>query len=129
MTAFNRFRPAMFAFFLGGMMMAFVFGLRFIASDTPLSVDIYGPWLSAIPAQAWVALQFVITGGAAMACAFERPRIAAAFSILLALYLTVFAALAVSAGPSGTIVTSGAGFWLAPLAVMAAAVSWWGHND
>tara|TARA_R100001086_G_scaffold192876_1_gene110059 strand:+ start:256 stop:618 length:363 start_codon:yes stop_codon:yes gene_type:complete len=120
----------MLAFYLGGFLMAFVFGTIILISDgSPITPEIYGPWVYRFPALMWVALQIFITVGASVFCLFGWRRVSGGFGLFLGVYLAIFAALALGAGAPGTILMTGAGFWLSPLSLMAGGISLWGGDE
>ena len=109
--------------------MAISFGLRIhFGGGSPITPEIYGAWIYKFPALLWVAVQIFITGGAAIACGFGWRITSGIFAAFLWFYLSVFAALALGAGADGTILMTGAGFWLSPLSLLAAGVSLWGGD-
>ena len=112
------------AFHIGGLAMALFFGAVVVAGGSPITPEIYGAWVYKFPALLWVAVQVAITGAGAISAALKWKRTCGVISFLLGVYLAFFAALAMGAGAAGTILMTGAGFWLAPLAFMAALLCW-----
>lgn len=126
---FSQYQHAILAYYIGGLLMAIGFGARVqFGGGSPVTPEIYGDWVYSFPALLWVAVQATLAGFAAVFCAMSRPGLSGLFGILLWLYLSVFAALALGAGAEGAILMMGAGLWLSPLCLLAAGISLMGGN-
>ena len=127
-TEFERFAPAIAAFFVGGYAVPLGFGAVVLTGGSPVTVDTYGPLVYAIPALYWVGAQILILSVAFAGALLMRPRLAAVGAVMVGLLMAFFAGAAVLAGAGGSILVFGAGGWVAPLSFVAAAVAWRGRN-
>lgn len=128
MTDFERYAPAIAAFFVGGYSVPFGFGAVIFHGGSPVTQDTYGPLVYAIPAVIWVGAQILILSVALAGAVLMWPRLAAFGAALVGLLMAFFAGAAVLAGAGGSILVFGAGGWVAPLSFIAAAVAWRGRN-
>ena len=106
MTAFQRYRPAMAIFFALPLVMAVIFGGVVVTGGTPVRPEFYGPIVYAVPALAWVSLQVGLSGMAIVGCAWGLPRMAAIGAFGMSGLFEFFAAAAVVAGASGTLLVA-----------------------
>ena len=128
MTAFDRYRPAMAVFFAGSMAVPIGFGAVVIKGGSPVTPEIYGELVWAIPALVWVGMQLSISAIALFGFATGRPIIAAIGAGLIAALMTFFAAAAILAGAGGTILVFGAGGWVGPVSLACAVTAWRGRD-
>jgi low affinity Fe/Cu permease len=127
MNAFDRYRPAMAAFFAAPLVMALIFGSVVIKGGSPVRPEFYGPIVYAIPALGWVTMQVVLSGAAMIGFAWGRPRLAAGSAFFLGALFEFFAAAAIVAGASGTLLVAMA-VPTGALSVVCASVAWQGRN-
>lgn len=125
MRDFERYGPAIAMFHFGCLAMALSFGIVVLKGGSPVTPELYGPRVYAIPALAWAGFQ--ICGSALGGLgAVIGGRLGAAIclmgSSIAALMYCTLAALALEA-PHGTLVASGSMFLTAPLSVVSAVVS------
>ncbi len=111
MGEFERLAPAMAVFFFGGAVAASVFAAVVAMGGSPITPEIYGPLVYALPAWAWVAIQMVIcVGGGISACA-RKQWMTLFFAICFTLLMITFALMAIQAGATGIIMVTHAGVW------------------
>ncbi len=106
MSDFDRYRPAMALYFAASLIMALIFGAVVWQGGSPVRPEFYGPIVYAINAMVWVALQSAFAGAALAGCLFNRPKLAAVGAIFLGGLFEFFAAAAVMAGASGTLLVA-----------------------
>lgn len=129
MTPFERFAPAIALFFgLFGVAVPLMFAAVVIQGGSPVTPAQYGEMVYAIPALVWASLQFTFGAAACLAAVQRAPRITALFAAMFTGLMIFFAAAAIIAGPTGTLVVAGTGAGVAPLAGIAAIVCWWGRH-
>jgi len=125
MRDFERYGPAIALFHFGCLAMALSFGIVVIKGGSPVTPELYGPRVYAIPALAWASVQI---GGSALGGlgAVIGGKLGAAVclmgSSIAALMYCTLAALALEA-THGTLVAAGSMFLTAPLSVVSAVVS------
>lgn len=129
MTDFDRYAPAISAFFMGSCMVPIIFGAVVLHGGSPVTPQQYGEVVYAVPAVVWAAVQFGASGLTALSAAARWPRMTAIGSGIMCIYLTFLAAAAAMAGATGTLVMAACGFWLGPIAGLAAYVAWQGRHD
>ena len=128
MTGFERYRPAMVAFFGGSLAVPVGFGAVVIKGGSPVTPEIYGALVWAIPALVWVGLQLSISLIALTGAAMNMPRVTCIGATLVASLMAFFAAAAILAGAGGTILVFGAGGWVGPVSLACAVVAWHGRD-
>jgi hypothetical protein len=129
-TGFDRYAPAQAAFFAAfGFSVPIFFAAVVIQGGSPVTPDQYGEFVYSIPAVAWAGMQFALGVAASISAAARWPIIHAGAAFLFFALMAFFAAAAIIAGPSGTLVVAGAGFGVAPLAIISAAIAWRGRNE
>lgn len=127
MSEFERYAPAIALFFGGCAVVPMIFAVVVALGGSPVTPELYGPVVHAIPAAAWIVAQFALAGAAATGAALRWPRVAAAGALGVAALMAFFAAAALLAGPAGTLLVAGAGGWLAPVSLISAWVAWYGR--
>jgi hypothetical protein len=125
MNAFERFAPAIAVYFAGCAMVPLVFAAVVVSGGTPVTPELYGTVVYAIPALVWAALQLGLSLLAAVSAAMGWRLMAAFGAFGIAALLGFFSAAAVLAGASGTLVVAGCGAWLSPVSLIAAWVCWY----
>jgi len=105
-TDFDRYRPAMAIFFAAPLIMALIFGGVVLNGGSPVRPEFYGPVIYAIPALTWVSSQVVLSLMAVVGCAWGYPKIAALGALGLSGLFEFFAAAAIIAGASGTLLVA-----------------------
>ena len=128
MTTFERYGPAMAVFFAGSMAVPLGFGAVVIKGGSPVTPEIYGALVWAIPALVWVGLQLAISLIALTGAALAMPRVTCIGATLVASLMAFFAAAAILAGAGGTILVFGAGGWVGPVSLACAVVAWHGRD-
>ena len=122
MRDFERYGPAIALFHFGCLAMALSFGIVVIKGGSPVTPELYGPRVYAIPALVWASVQ---VGGSTLGGlgAVMGGKLGAAIclmgSSIAALMYCTLAALALEA-VQGTLVAAGSMFLTAPLSVAAA---------
>lgn len=93
-SSFERYSPAMAAFFFAPLIMALIFGVSIMRGGSPIQPSTYGVIVWAIPAWVWVVTQLSLSLWAALAAArgHAKPHAMAAF--LCGLLMEFFAAAA-----------------------------------
>ena len=124
MMAFERYAPAMVLFYLGCAAVPAVFGVVVWRGGSPVTPEIYGPVVYAIPALTWAATQFSFAMLAVLGAAARWPVVAALGAGGIAATLGFLAVAAALAGATGTLVVAGCGVWLAPVSSVCAVISW-----
>ncbi len=127
MTSFERFAPAIATFFAGCAMVPIVFAIVVISGGSPVTPELYGTVVYTIPALVWAGLQLSLSLLAAVSAAMGWRYMAATGALGISALLGFFAAAAVLAGASGTLVVAGCGAWLSPVSLIAAWVCWYGR--
>lgn len=128
MSDFDRYRPAMVIFFASCLLMALIFGGVVIAGGSPVRPEFYGPLVYAVPALAWSGIQAFASGLALAGCVFGYPRAGAIGAAGLSLLFEFFAAAAVLAGATGTLLVAMA-IPAGAIAIICAVVMWRGNYD
>jgi hypothetical protein len=126
MTDFDRYAPAMAIFFAGSALMAALFGAAIaIGGGSPVSPEVYGDTVYAVPALAWVAWQVAAGSIAALGCWQRVPRVAAIGAAGTTAAMLFFAVAALEA-QQGTVLAAAAMGWAGPCSALAAVVCWHG---
>lgn len=129
MTDFLRYAPAIALFFgLFGMAVPALFSAVVIQGGSPVTPQQYGEMVYAVPALVWAGLQFTFGAGAFLCAMGRRPVPTAVFGACFTGLMIFFAAAAIIAGPTGTLVVAGTGAGVAPLAGIAALICWRGRH-
>lgn len=95
MTAFQRYAPAMAAFFTAPIIMAMIFGVSILRGGSPIQPGTYGVIVWAIPAWIWVALQLGLASWAVIAAIRVDAKSLAISAALCGVMMEFFAAAAV----------------------------------
>ena len=122
MRDFERYGPAIALFHFGCLAMAVYFGVVVLRGGSPVTLELYGPRVYAIPALAWASVQIAgsALGGAGAVMGGKTGAVLCLLgSSLSALMYCTMAALALEA-VQGTLVAAGSMFLTAPLSVAAA---------
>lgn len=127
MNAFDRYRPAMAVFFAAPLAMAAIFGGVVLSGGSPVRPEFYGPVVYAIPALAWVSAQVGLTVLAIMGCAMRWPLMATIGAVGLGGLFEFFAAAAITAGASGTLLVA-MSIPTGALSMVCAAICWRGND-
>ncbi len=127
MTDFERYRPAMGIFFAAPLFMAVIFGGVVLQGGSPVRPEFYGPIVYEVPALTWVSAQVVLSGLAVLGCARGWPKVAAIGAFGLSFLFEFFAAAAIVAGASGTLLVAMA-IPTGALAFLCALICWRGRN-
>lgn len=128
MSDFERYAPAIAAFFGAfGIAVPMLFAAVTFSGGSPVTPQQYGEIVYAIPALVWAGLQLAIGGMGCAAALMRWSFVCAAAGFSFFVLMTFFAAAAIIAGPTGTLVVAGAGAGVAPLAALAAGIAWRGR--
>lgn len=123
---FERYRYAFAAVHLGFTLMAVHFGASVWFGGSPITPELYGPAVYAMPAIAWAAVQ-IVGAGTAAAGSIIGGR-AGAFGLLFGGCLTLpfyaFLGVAASMAGQGVIVTAGCLWVAAPCSVLSIIAAW-----
>lgn len=114
MTCFERYRPAILLFHTGLLLVALFFAAVVLTGGTPVTPELYGPAVYAIPAVMWMLGQIVSSG--IVIAGTIRPGHALSTAIggtLSCLYYSTLGALA-SQAAQGTLIQAGALCLLTP---------------
>ncbi len=115
---FDRYAPAMAAFWGGSALMAVYFGIVVIRGGSPIKPDTYGELVYRFPALGWAAIQLAAGLTATIGSAFKRARLAFTGGLATTLLLAAFGVLSLQA-PHGTLLQAGAMVWTCPVSLMA----------
>lgn len=118
MNAFDRYAPACGMFFLGGAAMGGWVGAEVALNGSPVTPDVYGDVVFAVPALMWAGAQVFLALLAAVGFATRKRGMAGFGSAGLTVLLSFFAVMAMDA-PSGAVLQAGAMMWTAPLSALA----------
>lgn len=122
----ERYGPAIGFAHLGLLMMALDFGLEVALGGSPITPEIYGPAVYAMPALGWVALQ---VGGSALALLgsfFSGRKRAVLFligGIMSGLLYAAFTSMAASAA-QGSVLEAGGRWFATPICIATAMAGW-----
>jgi hypothetical protein len=116
---FERYAPIFVAIFVGPIAMALWFAAVVLKGGTPITEDTYGPQVFAIPALVWSAAQIAICLPAVLGFWFRIRWLAFGGSVLMALFLGMFAVMA-SGAPESTLLQAVCLLWGGPLAWLGA---------
>lgn len=119
MTLFERWHIPIALFFFWGGVAASTFGVIVALGGSPVTPEIYGPLVYSIPSWAWIALQVTFCFGAAFCALLRLRRAVFCFSASFSFLMVCFAAMAVQAGATGTVMVANAGLWAAPIGLLA----------
>ena len=128
MTTFERFAPAIALFYAAVAGIALAFGAVVLAGGSPVTPELYGPAVYAIPALVWVGAQVTCGAMAVVGAVKGWPVVASIGAHGVSLVLAALATLAIMAGATGTVVVAGSIF-LAALSTVAAQVCWRGRHE
>jgi hypothetical protein len=128
MGPFHRFAPAIALFYAALAGIPATFGAVVLSGGSPVTPELYGPLVYAIPAKVWISAQLAFASVAVWGAAREKPVTAAIGAHGVSAVLGLLAVLAVTAGATGTIVVAGSIF-LAALSTVAAQICWRGRHD
>lgn len=123
---FDRLKDAAGLFMALGGVAASIFGIVVLKGGSPVTPELYGPLVYAVPAWSWVVVQMVICFGSAISLWVGHRVASAMFSSLFCLLMVVFTCMAWQAGASGTIMVANAGAWALPLGLSVVFISWKG---
>lgn len=120
MTDCDRYAPAIGAFFLGLMFMALDFGAVVLSGGSPITPEVYGHAVYAIPAVSWVGIQITfcvlgMLGVLASGCLRSWLFIIGGSGCLL--LFSMFAIMALGA-PQGSVLAAGSRSFVCPLLVL-----------
>ena len=90
--------------------MAALFGLRVAVGGSPVTPEIYGHWVYSVPAVTWIVAQASLTALAALSIVRGWRIAAGGLSVVLAMFFSMFTAMAISGGAEGTILVAGSLF-------------------
>jgi len=125
---FERYAPAMALFYGGSAMTAAIFGHEGAAGGSPVTPEMYGPAVYAVPAVVWIAVQFSFGAIAALGC-WMRWRMVAGVAGMGTTVLLAFFAVASLQAEAGTLLTAGTLGWLAPLSALGSIICLTGARD
>lgn len=122
----ERYGPVIGLFHLGLLLMALDFGSEVLSGGSPITPEIYGPAVYAIPALAWVGMQL---GGSALCVigSLVRGRLRGAlFLIGGGMSGLLFAAFAVMASDAsqGSVLEAGSRWFVTPLCFFTSFAGW-----
>lgn len=103
---FDNLRPAIGAFFLANLNMALIFGAVVAQGGTPVTPELYGPIVFAIPALWWSGVQAILAASAACGAICNRRWPVIIGGVGLTILFLFFALAAMAAGPTGTVLVS-----------------------
>lgn len=125
MTAFQRYAPALAIFHASAFAMALSFGIEVARGGSPITPELYGPSVHAIPALAWVTMQ-IFGSALSVIGLLSGGRFGAALALVGGVVSGfMYAALAVMASEAAeaTLLRSGAMFSYAPISIAGACLA------
>lgn len=116
-NACDQYTPAIGAFFAGLLGMSLDFASVVVAGGSPITPEVYGPMVYAIPALAWVSLQAGASLIGLSGVLLKGRLRAAAYLLGAIILLTLFSAFAIMAqsAPQGSVLAAGARAFVCPL--------------
>lgn len=124
---FERYAPAIVVFYAALAGIPAAFGVVVMTGGSPVTPELYGPLVYAIPAKVWISVQLTCALIACVGAARRWPVVAALGGSGVSAVLGLLAVLAVTAGAEGTLAVAGSIF-LAALSIVAVQVCWRGRN-
>lgn len=125
MSNFERYRLVIGGWFFfagtGGLDFASVL---FVHGMSPVTPEVYGPWVYAIPAIAWVAAQTLIAVVGLAAVILRWRYVAFWAGITLALYFAFLAAAGGLAGADGQVLLRNCRSFIGPFTLLMAGLCW-----
>lgn len=125
---FERYAPIFALIFSGPIAMALWFAAVVIKGGTPITENVYGPEVFAIPALVWSGAQIALCLPAVLGFWFRVRWMAFVGSLSIALFLGMFAALAQGA-KEATLLQAVCLFWGGPLACLGAMTCYFGGRN
>lgn len=125
---FDRYAPLFAVIFAGPIGMALWFAAVVIKGGTPMTENVYGPEVFAIPALVWSGAQIAICLPAVVGFSLRIRWLAFAGSLLMVLFLGMFAALAQGA-KEATLLQAVCLFWGGPLSALGAMSCYFGGRN
>jgi hypothetical protein len=122
----SRWRWPILLFYLGAIMQAVVFGMVVLAGGSPVTPELYGPLVFAVPAVFWISSQIACSFTAAVGAAMNWPMTAGVGSLGMTVLLMFFGVMGMDAGAPGTLLVTGTIGWLGPLSAIATIISFSG---
>lgn len=126
---FERYAPAIALFYAGSIAMPVMFGSVVLVGGSPVTPELYGPLVYAVPALVWVAGQLIFASIATIGAGLRMPTVAFIGSAGMTAYLAILATASLMAGATGTLLFSGAGGWVGPISSVAALICWRGRHE
>jgi hypothetical protein len=106
MRDLERYGPLVVVWFSGPLIMALIFGSVVMIGGTPVTPEVYGRVVYEVPALAWAGAQAVAAGVGAVGAAMANRAMTIFGALGLALLFMAFAAGALSAGATGTLLVA-----------------------
>jgi len=128
MDKMNRHGPAMAIFFAACLIMALIFGAVVLSGGSPVRPEFYGPLVYAVPALVWAGTQALLSAMGLAGCLLMRPRLGAIGAFGISGLFQFFAAAAVVAGATGTLLVAMA-VPASAIAMISAIVMWRAANE
>lgn len=122
----TRYRWTVLLFNAGAILQSLLFGAIVLAGGSPVTPELYGPIVYAVPALVWIGAQLSLGVIAVFGAATDRPMIAGLGSLGLTVLLMFFGVMGMDAGSSGTLLVTGTIGWLGPLSAIATMISFSG---
>lgn len=125
---FERYAPLFALIFTGPIFMALWFASVVVKGGTPITENVYGPEVFAIPALVWSAAQIIICLPAVIGFGLRIRWLAFVGSLMMAVFLGMFAALAQGA-KEATLLQAVCLLWGGPLACVGAISCYFGGRN
>jgi hypothetical protein len=103
MSYFERLSPAIATFYALMVMPAVHLMVMAAAGGSPVSPELYGPLVYALPAWAWAAMQIVICAACAVSAANVWTRVFIFWAILYAAMMICFSVMTQQGGAQGAV--------------------------
>lgn len=106
MRDLERYGPLAVVWFAGPLIMALIFGSVVLIGGTPVTPEVYGRIVYEVPALAWAGAQAICAAIGAVGAARNNRAATIAGALGLSLLFMAFAAGALSAGATGTLLVA-----------------------
>lgn len=124
MNDFERYRPVILAWFLFAAAGGADFGSVILQGASPVTPEVYGPWVYQIPAWVWVSAQTIVAGLGFVGALMRWRRVAFGAAVGLVLYFAFLAAAGGLAGASGQVLLRNCRSFIGPFTVVIAGLCW-----
>ncbi len=125
MTELDRYAPVLVAFYAMMAVAAFIVGGVTWMGESPVTPELYGPLVYALPAFAWVLFQIISCFVCVLAITLRKPLFVMIASVGYSIVVAMFGVMSLQAGASGVVLMAHGIFVALPIGLL---TFYLGHN-